>query len=458
MAHVIILAGLGFGDEGKGSLVDHYARTTNVGDASSVLVVRYNGGSQAAHNVVTPKGQHHTFAQFGSAALAGGATHLSRFMLVNPLFMDNEAKHLQQLGIDDPYERVTIEADALITNVYHVAANRLRELLRGENRHGSCGMGIGETVADSIDHPGKALRVQDLTDRHTLREKLQFSLDLKREEFRDAPSEILEKAAFRELVDFYLDRYLAFGDRLRDRIVGPTYLRDRLQEDRTVIFEGAQGVLLDQDHGFHPHTTWSDTTFCNAFELLGAHAQSVRCVGVLRAYHTRHGAGPLPSEFNPGLVHGDLSIFSGEHNCHNEWQQGFRVGHFDMALAKYALKVIGGVDELVLTNLDRLGRPHRPKICIGYRLMDDSQIEELPVQDKPVDLNQQERLTEMLATVRTVYGVTYGSPRNIVEAVQSELGKVSLCSLGPTATDKFPTDLYLNPSIKMDAELPRTWN
>jgi adenylosuccinate synthase len=427
-------------------------------------VVRYNGGAQAAHNVVTPEGKHHTFAQFGSATLAGGSTLLSRHMLVNPISMLREAEHLKQLGINDPLAKVTIEDEALITNVYQVAANRIREALRGDQRHGSCGMGIGETVSDFLAQPDMAIRAEDLFNPLTLHRKLRNSFDLKREEFSDAPQEIRDR--FRILFDHLmiedcLDRYQLFAQRLGETgIVNSDFLRYRLREDRTIIFEGAQGVLLDQDYGFHPHTTWSDTTFGNALDLLEreGYEGDVRRIGILRGFHTRHGAGPLPSEFNPMSVHDDMKYLEGEHNNHNEWQQAFRVGHFDMVLAKYALKVIGGVDELVLTNLDRITRP---KICIGYKLEGNTQIAALPVQSLPVDLDRQEALTRQLNGVQSIYGVIYETPKDMVRAIQEQLGSVSICSIGPTVYDKLPVEFYLNPPrVPMDVEtwVPKTWN
>ena len=144
MQQAILTVDLGFGDAGKGSIVDYLARRH---DAHTV--VRYNGGAQAGHRVVTPGAapQEHVFAQFGSGALAGAATHLSRFMLLDPLAMMVEAQHLRELGAPDPFAHTTIDAGALVITPFQRAANRLKELARGAGRHGSCGMGIGETQA-----------------------------------------------------------------------------------------------------------------------------------------------------------------------------------------------------------------------------------------------------------------------------------------------------------------------
>src|SRR6476659_8022754 len=140
----IILGGLGYGDEGKGTWTDFLARTEPVH-----TVVRFNGGAQAGHNVVTPDGRHHTFAQFGSGTFVRGvSTHLSRFMLLNPMRLLHEADQIRALGVSDALAPLTIDRLAPVTTPFPVPATRLRELARGDARQGSCGMGIGETMSD----------------------------------------------------------------------------------------------------------------------------------------------------------------------------------------------------------------------------------------------------------------------------------------------------------------------
>ncbi|MFC5289834.1 adenylosuccinate synthetase [Actinokineospora guangxiensis] len=338
--HVVVV-GLGFGDEGKGAVVDALcaARPTEA-------VVRFNGGAQAAHNVIVG-GTHHTFSQFGSGTFAGVPTHLSRFVLVEPFALAEEARRLAAIGVADPLRLVSAAGSALLTTPFHIHANRAREDARGDRRHGSCGKGIGETVWYSllgaaapgevvegqrvIGAPGEAPRVADCADPAALRRKLDALA-----RFYAPLAEPRHTVA--ELVGVYRD--FAAAVRITDAAeVG------RLADRGRLVMEGAQGVLLDQHHGFHPHTTWSSTTPVNARELLEGREHTV--IGVTRTYHTRHGAGPLPTE-DAAL----LERYPERHNGTGEYQGAWRVGHLDAALLDRAIAVCDGVDALAVTHLD----------------------------------------------------------------------------------------------------------
>jgi hypothetical protein len=182
--HVIVV-GLGYGDAGKGTIVDWLCRAGQPGGqpggqpdgAPPAAVIRFNGGAQAAHHVVAPSGQVHAFAQFGSGTLAGTPTFLSRFTLVDPLALTAEAEHLRRLGVSDPFGLLTVDREALLTTPCHRAANQAREAARGSGRHGSCGMGVGETARYALEYPPDAPRAGDLTAPATLRRKLALLRD-----------------------------------------------------------------------------------------------------------------------------------------------------------------------------------------------------------------------------------------------------------------------------------------
>lgn len=409
MNHVIVVD-LGYGDAGKGTVVDWLCANRPVH-----TVIRFNGGAQAAHNVVLPDGRHHTFAQFGAGTFRPGVrTHLSRYVVVDPLALVAEADHLASLGVPDAFDRLTVDGEALLATPYHRAANRARELARGADRHGSCGLGVGEAVAYGLAHPDAAPRVADCLRPSVLRRRLIELADRLTAELGplDAPP-----------VDDCLPAYAGFADRVE--IVDRSYVAGVLRSGMCV-FEGAQGVLLDEWHGFHPYTTWSTTTFANAEALLAEAglAGTAQRLGVLRIVTTRHGPGPLVTE-DPTLPLTD------PRNPTNPWQGPFRFGHFDAVAHRYAVAAAGGVDGLALTHLDladsgSAGR--RLRICRRYAGFGPV------VPGPPGDLDRQAALTARLLRAKPVYDER---PSNWPAAVARELGApVVLTSRGPTAEDK----------------------
>ncbi|NYH54292.1 adenylosuccinate synthase [Nocardiopsis arvandica] len=437
---------LGFGDAGKGVTVDLLCARRRFG-----AVVRANGGAQAAHNVVTPGGRHHTFAQFGAGTLAPGGpvpTHLSRFVVVDPLALAAEAGHLAALGVPDPFALVTVDRRALISTPWHRAANQARERARGGGRHGSCGMGVGEATAYALARPEDAPTVGDCAHPERLRRKLRRLADhlyaVRRELARlgtgteegggtgakdteggGTPASTPANGPADPGVEECVEAYLAFARRVR--LVDEGYL-PRLLTRSPVVFEGAQGVLLDEWHGFHPHTTWSTTTTANPLTLLAEAGRpgDARRVGVVRTYTTRHGAGPLVAE-DPALG----AVLTEPHNGTHPWQGAFRVGHLDLVAHRYAVAATGGVDSLVVTHADAPARAGgRLRWCTGYTAPDGSPLEPSPAEapaparpgaavDGASHLARQERLTRALLEARPVLSAMPGSP---AEAVGEALG------------------------------------
>jgi adenylosuccinate synthase len=446
-----IVTDLGFGDAGKGTIVDYLARR----GGGSPLVVRFNGGAQAGHNVVTPDGRQHIFHQFSSASFVPGArTHLSRFMLVSPLLLSHEADQLHALDVNEPHRRLTIDRGARIITPYHEAANRLREAARRAGRHGSCGHGIGETMADSISFPEDTLFAGDLSSYALSRLKLESVRTRKLEELAGLMPELIGNPLpsvtldLETLWDTNLSHDVAVFYRLFARdvaIVDENHLGRLLRETPNVIFEGAQGVLLDEWRGFHPYTTWSTTTFANADQLLSEqdYPGEVTHLGVLRAYGTRHGPGPFVTE-DPVLTR----LIPDEHNGTNQWQRQFRVGYFDLVAARYALEVAGTTDCLAITCMDRINevlhavdkRPVPNRICTSYQHA-GLQIERL-VPGPFRNLDYQEGLTKMLLASTPGYGIAPASPPDFLGCLEDQLRvPVSITSNGPTALDKTHREL-----------------
>jgi adenylosuccinate synthase len=411
MNHVIVVD-LGYGDAGKGTVVDWLC--SREGSRPVAAVVRFNGGAQAAHHVVTRDGRCHSFAQFGSGTLTPGVrSHLSRFVLVDPLALAAEAAHLASIGVTRALDLLTVDRDAPLATPYHQAANRAREIARGQNRHGSCGMGIGETASYAIAHPQDAPRAGDCASPRLLARKLATLRE-------HLTSELGEFAA--PPVRDVCDVYHAFAERVR--LVDGGFLASMLRAG-PVVFEGAQGVLLDEWRGFHPYTTWSTTTFANAEQLLAEAGQTAVRLGVTRCYLTRHGPGPFVTE-DPTLA------LPEPHNGHNRWQGPFRTGHLDAVALRYAIEVTGGVDAIALTHLDTAARCPSLRVCRSYH------VEGRPVTrlapGPPRDLDYQEQLTGMLATARPAYSNPGGDWPQIVE--QETGAPVVLRSHGPTAAEK----------------------
>lgn len=396
----IAVVDLGYGDAGKGTVVDALCAVSTDSGAPVRAVLRFNGGAQAGHNVVTADGRHHTFAQFGSGTFHGVPTHLTRFMVVDPLALAAEAA-----ALGNPFHLLTVDAEAVLATPWHRAANRVRERARGAGRHGSCGMGVGETMeyAHRYDDP---LKVSDVRSP---------SLKAKLAQIRDRLT-----ATHGELdappVDDVADAFRAFGQSVS--IVDDSCTAQLLASG-PCVFEGAQGVLLDEWRGWHPYTTWSTTTFDNVLALTG----DVVRLGVVRTYTTRHGAGPLVT------ASADLPLPE-RHNGVGEWQGAFRAGHFDAVAHRYAVEVAGGVDALAVTHLDAVLPQMR--ICTSY------EVDGVPwhrIAPGPFrDLGYQSALTALLERARPADLIR---PDDWATEIGDQLGApVALTSSGPTAADK----------------------
>ena len=366
----IITVGLGFGDEGKGATVDFLTR-----DLAADLVVRYSGGAQAGHNVELADGRRHTFAQFGAGTLAGARTWLGPRVIVSPAALVAEADHLRSLGTNDPLAVLSVHPECLVTTFYHMTMNRLREAARGDARHGSCGLGIGEARHYWHRYGRDAIIARDLGDRRTLVAKLTLLRERMLLEMQELPR---IDPDFGELMHHTWPIHEA--DELMQAAEG-LHLAERMPGCQTVIFEGAQGVLLDEWHGFHPYTTWSTVTPQHAWEILAeTDCRDVTVLGVTRAISTRHGAGPFPAwsrEMSAQLID--------RGNPTNPWQGAIRSGPLDLVLLAYAARV-SCVDAIAVTCLDQL--PVQPQVCTAYDGFGRIEI--------PRSLREQAALTERL--------------------------------------------------------------
>lgn len=425
----ILTVDLGFGDAGKGSVVDYLTRVTE-----AHTVVRYNGGPQAAHRVCE-KDRDHIFAQFGSGTFAGARTYLSRYVLINPLNLETEAEHLREVGVPNPYDLLDVHEDCLVITPFHVAANRCKERQLGRFRHGSCGQGVGACFEDFIQWPPYAVKAKDLKDLPILRRKMKACW----ERFTDFANLVAEDKP-RELTDpdapnVAAAAYYEAGRRIN--LVDDDFL-GTLREEQ-LVFEGAQGVLLDEVYGFHPYTTWSNTTVDNAVTLCQNAAISYTRLGITRGYMVRHGPGPFPTES------AKLTKWRpDDYNNFNEWQREFRVGHLDTVLLDYALQACP-VDSLAVTCMDRMLYVDEDyaMMAVGYRLPGTGRIvDSIPFRKDRGEgaVAHQKKTGQVLEMVEPVYiktEIDLEEPYDFPAAVANELGlPLALTSWGETAEDK----------------------
>jgi len=413
---VILVAGLGFGDEGKGSIIDFLTEKYK-----PHTIVRYNGGSQALHHVVRPDGLFHGFSQFGSGTFHPGVnTYLSRFMLVDPFFLSGESHDLDYKSGDfSSAKRVVIDKNCVVITPFHRIINQMLEISRKDNRHGSCGRGVGQAMEDLNLMRTNTLLVGDLIDRRLTRSKLKHLQVLKidlAEQLVDEDwdnlslwaklKELKEDLRVERLVQDYYDLF-GFG---YFKIGNDERLRRIFGRSGVIIFEGAQGVLLDPQFGLIPHVTKTKTTFENADELLkdANYDGGISKIGVIRAYSTRHGAGPLLTE-DSRLTR----LLPEIHNKDNEWQGRFRIGYFDSVATRYSLSKIGRVDSIAMTNIDRLISIRPLKVCTGYATNNSK-----PIYQSLKEIKSDKDYTRYIEFIKSL-----GIP-------------ISILSFGPTAEDK----------------------
>lgn len=436
MSRDVIVVDLGFGDQGKGTLTDFLVRSEG-----ARLVVRYNGGAQAAHRVVTDDGRRHTFAQLGAGSFVPGVrTFLSRFVAVCPWALGAEARHLAASGVPDGLARTSLSETAPLITPFHGAANRLRERARGGRAHGSCGIGVGETMADAarcdaadvvfgrdLDGPelgAKLARVQARKAAELSATVAALDADARARSAADLAL-LADPACIPALVSALAPVRSALT-LARDADLGPL-----MAAAGAVVFEGAQGVLLDARHGFFPHVTPGDCTASQAL-LLRAEAgrtAPVLRLGVLRAYATRHGAGPFPTEA-PELR--QVLPEPNDFHVENPWQGGFRVGWFDAVTARHAVSATGGIDALAVTCLDRVAPLPTWRIATAYEV--DGQVVSALALSQPGDHAAQAALGASLARARPIYASCL--PSEALAAIGREVHPVSLVSSGPRASDK----------------------
>jgi adenylosuccinate synthase len=343
----VALVGIQWGDEGKGKVTDLLAEHTD-------YVVRYQGGNNAGHTIVVD-GERYALHLVPTGVLYPNCTPvIGPGVVVNPRVLIEEMDALEARGVDT--SRLQVSGNAHLIMPYHLELDLVTERWLGKNRLGTTKRGIGPTYADKAARIG--LRVQDLFDPKIFSEKLAIALKEKNLFLTRIYGRLPKDAAAIE------EEYRAYRERLAPHIADTTSLLHRaLDENKTVLFEGAQATMLDVDHGTYPYVTSSNPIAGGACTGAGVGPRDItRIIGISKAYCTRVGSGPFPSEADPADA--EVLVEEGREYGTTTGRKR-RCGWFDAVAARYAAR-LNTLTELVITKLDVLSHFERIRVCTAY--------------------------------------------------------------------------------------------
>ena len=356
----IVLIGAQWGDEGKGKATDLLGGRVQ-------WVVRYQGGNNAGHTVVLPDGQDFALHLVPSGILTPGVTNvIGNGVVVDPGGLLDELKGLEERGIDTT--RLLLSADAHLLMPYHVAIDKVTERFLGARKIGTTGRGIGPAYQDKVARVG--VRVADVLDEKILTQKVEAALDYKNQVL----SKIFNRRGLdpQQVVEEVLGQAEGFKHRIADTRLE---LNKALERGETILLEGSQGTLLDVDHGTYPFVTSSNPTAGGAAVGSGIGPTRITAVlGILKAYTTRVGSGPFPTELTDQWgeylrkTGGEIGVTTGRLR---------RCGWFDAVIARYATRV-NGITDYFLTKLDVLSSLEQVPICVGYTV-DGVRTDDMPM-------------------------------------------------------------------------------
>ncbi|MYX15275.1 adenylosuccinate synthase [Streptomyces sp. SID8374] len=354
----LVLLGAQWGDEGKG-------KATDLLGGSVDYVVRYQGGNNAGHTVVVGD-QKYALHLLPSGILSPGCTPvIGNGVVVDPAVLLSELSGLNERGVDT--SKLLISGNAHLITPYNVTIDKVSERFLGKRKIGTTGRGIGPTYADKINRVG--IRVQDLYDESILEQKVEAALEQK--------NQLLAKVFNRRAIEAgkVVEDMLQYAEQIKPFVADTTLiLNDAIDEGKVVLFEGGQGTLLDVDHGTYPFVTSSNPTAGGACTGAGVGPTKIsRVIGILKAYTTRVGAGPFPTELHDEdgealrRIGGERGVTTGRDR---------RCGWFDAPIARYATRV-NGLTDFFLTKLDVLTGWEQIPVCVAYEI-DGKRVEELP--------------------------------------------------------------------------------
>ena len=343
----VIIVGAQFGDEGKGKIVDFFSKDADV-------VVRYQGGCNAGHTVVVDD------KTFKFHLIPSGVIQGKRVIIGNGVVADLEIlnKEIENLKSEGKEINLLISDRAHITLPFHKTLDGIEESFRGKSKVGTTKRGIGPTYTDKVARSG--IRMVDLLDIDNLKEKLDVIIPIKQTILKEVFNSDV-KISKKDILDYCLK----FGDKIKSYIGDASLeINNAIKQGKKILFEGAQGTLLDVDHGTYPFVTSSNPTVGGALTGSGVGPKNIdTIIGVMKGYITRVGEGPLPTELKDKT--GKWILERGK-EFGTTTGRARRVGWFDAVILKYAIR-INSLDGLAITKLDVLGGLEKVKICTSYR-------------------------------------------------------------------------------------------
>ena len=413
-----IVLGAQWGDEGKGKMTDYLAEEANV-------VVRYQGGNNAGHTVEVGE------KQYKLHLIPSGILHdeklnvIGNGVVVDPKAFFTEIDYLKEEGVKVTPEKLIVSDRAHVIMPYHKVLDKLKEKARGKNDIGTTGKGIGHCYTDKFERCG--IRVCDLIDKEVFKEKLKDNIEMKNKYIVNVLGG--EPLSFEEIYE----EYSKYGEKLK-HFVKDTSVRvyNEIKEDKTVLFEGAQGMLLDIDYGTYPYVTSSNTTAGGVANGVGIGPNMItNAVGIAKAYTTRVGKGPFPTELEDET--GEWIREKG-HEYGVTTGRSRRCGWLDIVILKTSVRV-SGLTSLAVTKIDTLAGLEKVKMCVGYKFNDEiidyfpASLEDL-AKCEPI-YEEFDGWDESVANARS-YEELHPNARKYLERIEELTDtRISIVSVGP---------------------------
>ena len=413
-----IVLGAQWGDEAKRKMTDYLAEEANV-------VVRYQGGNNAGHTVEVGE------KQYKLHLIPSGILHdeklnvIGNGVVVDPKAFFTEIDYLKEEGVKVTPEKLIVSDRAHVIMPYHKVLDKLKEKARGKNDIGTTGKGIGPCYTDKFERCG--IRVCDLIDKEVFKEKLKDNIEMKNKYIVNVLGG--EPLSFEEIYEEYSN----YGEELKP-FVKDTSVRvyNEIKEDKTVLFEGAQGMLLDIDYGTYPYVTSSNTTAGGVANGVGIGPNMItNAVGIAKAYTTRVGKGPFPTELEDET--GEWIREKG-HEYGVTTGRSRRCGWLDIVILKTSVRV-SGLTSLAVTKIDTLAGLEKVKMCVGYKFNDEiidyfpASLEDL-AKCEPI-YEEFDGWDESVANARS-YEELHPNARKYLERIEELTDtRISIVSVGP---------------------------